>query len=77
MDNDAKVINLGLDFDAREFMQFLEDEAVASYREGYAAGKKAEKEARRVFWRNVRNEVACTATVGIFFALGFIAWVSR
>jgi len=55
MENEEKVVMLGLDFEARELLQFVDDQVVASYREGYAAGKKAEQEKRAEFWLEVKH----------------------
>ena len=79
MENEKQQVTLGLDFDAREFMQFLEDEAVSSYREGFESGKKFEQEKRRVAWEKVKKEARFWTGVAIFgfLAAMFLAWCAR
>ena len=79
MDSDKQVVSIGLDFEAREFMQFLEDEAVASYREGYAAGQKVEREKRRAAWSKVREGAIGLLWTAIlsFAVVVFLWWVKR
>ncbi|HEV2521067.1 MAG TPA: hypothetical protein VGT24_01690 [Candidatus Acidoferrales bacterium] len=79
MENDKQMVTIGLDFDAREFMEFLEQEAVASYRTGYAVGRRAEREKRRIFWRKVWAEARiwlCAVAVGFALALA-LGWLAR
>ena len=79
MDSDKQVVSIGLDFEAREFMQFLEEQVVASYREGYAAGQKVEQEKRRAAWSKVREGAIGLLWTAIlsFAVVVFLWWVKR